>query len=92
MELLLSKEKKSSLFVAKLPSNFCTLWIARPMYRKSKETSKAADVAVGTHDIENSREQKHVPEIPQLNTQKSFRQTLQEVKLVQVNELSCVLE
>ncbi|KAG0631565.1 hypothetical protein M758_1G262900 [Ceratodon purpureus] len=54
--------------------------LPRPKYRK---TSKD-DLLDGNLDIENSRERKHVPEIPQLNTQKSFRHTLQEVKLVQI--------
>lgn len=47
------------------------------------------DSASGRSDVENSHERKHAPDIPQLNTQKSFRHTLQEVKLVQVRELPC---
>jgi hypothetical protein len=53
--------------------------LPRPKYRKNSETSKAPVLAAKKPDIENS----HAPEIPQLNTQKSFRHTLTEVKLVQ---------
>lgn len=59
---------------------------ARPKYRKSKGTSKV-DIATATLDIENVKgksEPKPALEIPQLNTQKSLRQTIKEVKLVHV--------
>lgn len=86
--------KELATIVAKLQHNFSTLWTARPKYRKSKGASKI-DVAAGNPDIENLKgkpEQNHALEIPQLNTQKSLRQALKDVKLVHVRKLLlCVL-
>lgn len=60
--------------------------LPRPKYRKS---SWKVDEAAGKSDIEGSqREPERKAAIPQLNTQKSLRHTLQEVKLVQIMDAS----
>jgi hypothetical protein len=67
-----------------------SLWTARPRYRRSTMESKRSGV-VSKPDIESGtgetvpRESFSRPEGPQLNTQRSLKQTLQEVKLVQVS-------
>lgn len=67
--------------------SLCGLWKARPKYRKNMGSIRG-EVAASKSDIENSGSvsaTRNKPEIPQLNTQKSLRHTLQEVKIVQVS-------
>jgi hypothetical protein len=53
--------------------------------KRSGVTASMPHVESGTRETTTARGSSGRPEIPQLNTQRSLKQTLQEVKLVQVS-------